>query len=742
MNTANNFFSLKDFSLSSEIFISCSALQLTVYAISTTYNRELKYVFLNTSYFYIASLISVLTFLLLSNEDLLYLNTYTGNNFIISDYFSFVVKIFLCLFLFLFFIVMAIFTKEEEPIKNTFEYVILILVSILGLLILSSANDLITAYLAIELQSISFYIMAAFKKNSTYSIESGLKYFIIGSLASAFFLFGSTILYGCLGSVNFDDFRMFSSLLFQKENLSENFKNISPFILATMKLLSIQVVGESDVSICPRHSYVVPINWVEKTITSVMLHPFNNSLGNLFLYLSPFFIIEKIDEPSFSLLDYCIEEECLNYIDNILPLEFLQKNYIHYLLHYFNYFDELLFSFFTEEENDTIVNPLIYWFILFENSFSTVSYLSYVYYNQFDFNYYNYYYIEQNNFFKYWNFLTDLNVFETHWVESFYKLNTDFSLILLKNIYLLYHQMSVSSIEMTNVFTVHVECISIGFLFVCVSVFIKLALAPFHYWSLDVYEGSPNKTTAFFAIFPKITLFVLLTRLCYNSFYYIFVNHYQFYFVVLSLLSIFIGSIGGLEQRKIKTLFAYSSLNHTGYILLSFSTGCSEGFHLTIFYLILYMLANMCFWSIYLVLIKKKCYYTHKNNKELGDFVLLRKSNATLAFILVTTLFSIAGIPPIVGFLAKIGVFLVVIKSSIYLIAFISVLLSVVSAFYYIRYIKILYFDSVLVGKLYMPVSTKKALVIVFFFILLLVLCINPVFLYLIVYKITLLLNL
>ena len=88
----------------------------------------------------------------------------------------------------------------------------LVLISILGLLLLCSSNDLITAYLAIELQSVAFYIMAAFKKNSTYSIESGLKYFIIGSLSSAFFLFGSALIYGCLGSLNFDDLRTFISL--------------------------------------------------------------------------------------------------------------------------------------------------------------------------------------------------------------------------------------------------------------------------------------------------------------------------------------------------------------------------------------------------------------------------------------------------------------------------------------------------------------------------------------------------
>ena len=136
-----------------------------------------------------------------------------------------------------------------------------------------------------------------------------------------------------------------------------------------------------------------------------------------------------------------------------------------------------------------------------------------------------------------------------------------------------------------------------------------------------------------------------------------------------------------------------------------------------------------------------KVHYLNKNNKELGDFTLLKESNPVLALILSLTLFSIAGIPPIVGFLAKIGIFLVVIKSSAYLAALIGIVLSVISTFYYIRFIKVLYFDNSLVGKLYIPISTKKSLVIASLAILLLLLCINPVILYLIFYKVILLLN-
>lgn len=738
MNITNHVFCLKDFSLAPEVFLSCSILQLTFFAISTTYNRKSNFVILNTSFYYVTSLILGLTLLLIINENLLINNSYISNNSIINDYLSFTIKVTIGLFSFLFSIVINVAVKEEEPVRNHFEYVLLIMISVLGLLILCSANDLITAYLAVELQSIAFYIMAAFKKNSTYSIESSLKYFIIGSLASAFFLFGSAILYGCLGSLNFDDFRMFSSILFQKDislNSFDVFKGISPASLTLMRLLSVTVVDEGDVSICPKHCYIVPLNWIEKIVTSVMPHPFNDSLRNIFLYLSPFFLIERTENFSSSLMDYYLND--FSNHNNLLPLEIIKVNLDEKDA---SSYEKLLTEFF-KEEGDTIVNPLIYWFTIFEKSFTTLSFQSYIYFNQFDLDALNVYYNDKNHFLKYCDFALDFNSLEKFLSKNYTDLNVEPTALILKQIGFLYHQMSLSSINLLNTFEINTNFISLGFLFICVSIFIKLAVAPFHYWSLDVYEGSPNKTTTFFAVIPKIALFVLLTRICYNSFYYIFIDHYQIYFILLSIISIFIGSIGGLEQRKIKTLFAYSSISHTGYILLSFSTGSVEGIQLMFYYLVLYMLSSICFWSVYLFLIKKNTNYSNKNNKELGDFVLLKESNPMLALILSVTLFSIAGIPPIVGFLAKIGIFLVIIKSSAYLVAIIGIALSVISTFYYIRFIKILYFDNSMVGKLYIPISTKKSLVIAILAILLFLLCINPVILYLVFYKVILLLN-
>ena len=177
---------LKEMSLSTELFLSSSILQFTFYAISTAYQRKTGYVILTKQVYYIGMLFMIFSSLLVLNEDLMLLDSVNSNNFIINDYLSFVSKLVICIFT-LFFLMIVNVSFGDEPILNNFEYIVLVSISVLGLLLLCSSNDLITSYLAIELQSVAFYLMAAFKKNSTYSIESGLKYFIIGSLSSAFF---------------------------------------------------------------------------------------------------------------------------------------------------------------------------------------------------------------------------------------------------------------------------------------------------------------------------------------------------------------------------------------------------------------------------------------------------------------------------------------------------------------------------------------------------------------------------
>jgi NADH-quinone oxidoreductase subunit N len=203
---------------------------------------------------------------------------------------------------------------------------------------------------------------------------------------------------------------------------------------------------------------------------------------------------------------------------------------------------------------------------------------------------------------------------------------------------------------------------------------------------------------------------------------------------------VIVGSFGGLEQTKLKTLLAYSSISHMGYTLIAFSTGTFEGMQILFCYLFLYMVAGLCIWSIFLVL-RLKYTYIKKQNKDLADLNSLSKSNNVLALFFSTVLLSVAGLPPMVGFLVKIGIFLASIEASMYFVAIISILCSVISTFYYIRIIKIIYFENSIAGKLYYPIKSNTSIIIVCLFYLLLFLFINPTLIYLISYKILFLLT-
>lgn len=175
-----------------------------------------------------------------------------------------------------------------------------------------------------------------------------------------------------------------------------------------------------------------------------------------------------------------------------------------------------------------------------------------------------------------------------------------------------------------------------------------------------------------------------------------------------------------------------------GYVLLAFSTSTYIGIQMLFFYLVIYIIAGLATWFIILTLRIKRRKTFNKYNKELGDFILLKKSNSALAFSFALTMFSIAGIPPMLGFLAKISVFLSVVGISYYIVALFSILFSVVSTFYYMRIIKILYFENTLVGKLYYPINNNKIILLSIFSLSLIFLFLNPTLLYLLNYKVIL----
>ena len=564
-----NFYSLielKTFNIFPEYFLGISALYMLIVIVLISYN--VLGLIIQRSISDCIGLIMLLACYLIINDDLLFCCTdfdcHTSLGFyksVVTDYFGFFTKFIVCFFSAVYFFVIADFLKEYK--LTSFEYLLILLFAVLGLLLLCTSHDLLSAYLAIELVSLSSYLLASFKKNSSYSVEAGIKYLITGSISSAFFLLGSSFIYASVGTIYISD------------------------------IWSLFVDG----------------TWYQAQY--------------------------KKD---------AWQELC--FLSDSGPTK--------------EYLDEL------DPNND-------------------MGWEGYIFLN----------YFLRTQMAK--TLFTNLPVFSEYseFLEPF---------------------------------------IEIGLTFIIFSLFIKLALAPFHLWSLDVYEGSPTISTFFFAVITKLSIFVFLIRICYSTIY--FKESWQFYAILVSLFSVFVGSFGGLRQKKLKTLLAYSSISHMGYVLLSFSTGTQFGIEMLLLYFVIYMLSGIAVWFMVLVIRENKSNYSNKFNKELGDFALLRKSNPALAFSLSVAMFSNAGIPPLIGFFAKLGVFLSILYVEYYIVALLAVLCSVVSTFYYTRIIKILYFENILVGKLYYPIKTNKIFFLTSSVFALFLLFLNPSLMYLIIHNV------
>ncbi len=224
-------------------------------------------------------------------------------------------------------------------------------------------------------------------------------------------------------------------------------------------------------------------------------------------------------------------------------------------------------------------------------------------------------------------------------------------------------------------------------IFVLVGLAFKVSAVPFHMWTPDVYEGSPTSVTSFFAIVPKIAGMAVFIRFMYSPFQNI-LDQWQYILVFISIASMILGAVAAINQKNIKRLIAYSSISHMGYALAGISTGTESGFKSTIIYILIYSVMNIGFFA-FVFLMKRSGKYIEDIN-ELSGF---SKNHPLAAVSLLIVLFSLAGIPPLAGFFAKFYIFMSVIESGMYTLAIIGLVTTVVSAFYYIRIVKVMYFD-------------------------------------------------
>ena len=230
--------------------------------------------------------------------------------------------------------------------------------------------------------------------------------------------------------------------------------------------------------------------------------------------------------------------------------------------------------------------------------------------------------------------------------------------------------------------------LTFGIVFILVGLAFKISAVPFHMWAPDVYEGSPTSVTLFFTMVPKIAALSVFIRFLYVPFLNL-IEQWQMILIFLSIASMLFGAIAAIGQTNLKRLVAYSSIGHIGYALAGLATGSNEGIQSSVIYITIYILMNLGLFSCLLMMKRNNEY--HENIEDLSG---LSKNHPMLSLSLLIILFSLAGIPPLAGFFAKFYIFKSVLEQSMYFLAIVGLLSTVVAAFYYLRLIKIMYFDK------------------------------------------------
>lgn len=251
---------------------------------------------------------------------------------------------------------------------------------------------------------------------------------------------------------------------------------------------------------------------------------------------------------------------------------------------------------------------------------------------------------------------------------------------------------SITFPEMAKVIAegdVDMKVLAFGVVFVVIGLAFKLGAVPFHMWVPDVYHGSPSAVTLYLGTAPKLAGFAMLYRLLAEGMPGLVVD-WQELIIILSVLSMVVGSIVAIAQDNLKRMLAYSGIGHMGFLLLGVIAANPSGYSASLFYIIVYAVTGLAGFGIIVALSK-----TGEEFDKISDYAGLNARNPWLALMMVFIMMSMAGIPPFIGFWAKIIVIEEVVKAGFVWIAVIAVLTAVISAFYYLKVVKAMYFDPV-----------------------------------------------
>lgn len=247
---------------------------------------------------------------------------------------------------------------------------------------------------------------------------------------------------------------------------------------------------------------------------------------------------------------------------------------------------------------------------------------------------------------------------------------------------------SVDYSEIAKVAAEQSGALKFGLVFILCGIAFKISAVPFHMWAPDVYEGSPTSVTTFFAMAPKVAAIGALIKFL-NVPYANFISEWRTIVIVLSIASMFLGAVVAIGQSNLKRLMAYSSIGHVGFILAGLAIATPQSLSAVLVYLVIYVFMNIGVFACIMSLNRNGVYF-----ENISDLSGLSKHHPLISICLTILTFSLAGVPPLAGFFAKFYIFMAIIQQKIYYLAVVGLLSAVIAAFYYLRIIKVIYFDA------------------------------------------------
>lgn len=227
-----------------------------------------------------------------------------------------------------------------------------------------------------------------------------------------------------------------------------------------------------------------------------------------------------------------------------------------------------------------------------------------------------------------------------------------------------------------------------GLVFIVAGLAFKMGVVPFHMWVPDVYSGAPNTATLFIAVAPKVAGFGLMIRLLVDALPGLQIQ-WQELFIMISVLSMLLGNIVAIMQTNLKRMLAYSAIAHGGYMLLGFAAATPAGYSAALFYTVVYAMMSLGGFGMITLLAKKGF-----EAESIEDLCGLNDRNRWLAFLMLLLLFSMAGIPPTVGFFAKLGLLEALVGAHLVWLAALALVSAVIGSYYYLNVVKVMYFDQ------------------------------------------------